>query len=632
MSKPAHVARPLRLVVVGHVDHGKSTLVGRLLHETGSLPDGKMEAVRAAAERRGMAFEWAFLLDALQAERDQGITIDTTQILLHTPGRATLVIDAPGHREFLKNMISGAAAADAAVLVVDAVEGLREQTRRHAYLLRLLGLRQVVVAVNKMDAIAWDAERFAAISEEVSVYLADIGAPPTCVVPISARTGGNLASRTPEAAWHKGPTLIDALGGLAIHAEAADLPLRFTVQDVLKLDHRRIVAGRIESGWLRVGDELTFAPTGKKAKVASIESWNVSAPVIAGIAGQAIGITLDDHLFVERGQIAAHAEQAPDVAHAVKARLFWLGKTPLTVGMRYRLRLATAEHLVEVADIERVIDVESLGQAATAEVRAGGVAEVVLRSRTAMAFDPFVNNAHTGRFVLVDGMDVTGGGIIVSAAAMESRAPGPKSENLFPVGHRVAEEARWLVNGHRGGIIWLTGLSASGKSTIAMEVERRLVQRGRQAFVLDGDNLRQGLNSDLGFSPEDRTENIRRVGEVAALFASAGMVVLTAFISPYRNDRDRVRHLAPETFNEVYVKASVEECQRRDPKGLYARAVKGEIPEFTGISAPYEAPVSPELVLETEGRSPAECAAELVDYIERTLLLDVRASQRRAEG
>jgi bifunctional enzyme CysN/CysC len=610
---------PLHIVVVGHVDHGKSTLVGRLLHDTGSLPDGKVEAVRAASARRGVPFEWAFLLDALQAERDQGITIDTTRIRLKTPGRDTVVIDAPGHKEFLKNMISGAANADAALLVVDAVEGVREQTRRHAYLLHLLGLRQVVVAVNKMDAVGWDAARFVAVKAEIEGYLAGIGVPSGAVIPISAREGANVAARTGAAPWHDGPTVVEALAGLAPAANPAEMPLRFPVQDVLKLDERRIVIGRIESGRLKVGDSLLFSPSGKTARVASIEGWK-AAPTIAAGAGQAVGITLDDHIFVERGHVASPPTAAPTETTAVRARVFWLGAAPLAVGNRYRLRLATAEYQVEVAAVDKAIDVESLAAGSATEIGRNGVAEVVLRSRGLMALDRFADNPRTGRFVLVDGHDVAGGGIVIGDGVEEGRARRPvKSANLFPVGHRVAPETRWIVNAHKGAVIWLTGLSAAGKSTIAMEVEQHLVRRGRQAFVLDGDNVRQGLNADLGFSPEDRTENIRRVGEVAHLFAQAGMIVITAFISPYRADRDRVRAINPAAFHEVFVHAELGECRRRDPKGLYAKALKGEIPEFTGVSAPYEAPLTPELVIDTSGRNAAHSAAELLAYIERTL-------------
>ena len=599
---------PLKIVVVGHVDHGKSTLVGRLLHETGALAEGKVEDLKEVCERRGMPFEWAFVMDALQAERDQGITIDTSQLRFHTGARPVLIIDAPGHKEFLKNMITGAASAEAALLIVDAAEGVREQTRRHGYLLHLLGLTQIAVVVNKMDLVGWSEHRFHQVEGEVRAYLAGIGITPTHVVPVSARGGDNIKDQGDAAPWYRGVTVLEALDGFAAVAPATDQPLRLPVQDVYKFDHRRIVAGRIESGRLKVGDRLVFSPSGKSAKVASIESWaGDDVTVLSASAGQSVGVTLDEPIFVERGQLAHLAEAAPALAHEIRARVFWLGRDPLALGDRLKLKLATAEYHVEVAAIERVIDVENLNSRQGAEVGRNAVAELVLRARGAMAFDGFGDNARLGRFVLVHGYDIVGGGIV--AAALDRR-------NIFHVDHKVTAESRARANGHKGGVLWLTGLSGAGKSTIAMELERRLFQKGWQVTVLDGDNVRHGLCADLGFSPDDRTENIRRVGEVAHLFAKAGMLVVTAFISPYRADRDRVRAIDPAAFHEVHVATGLAECERRDPKGLYKKARQGAIADFTGISAPYEAPEAPELALVTDGRAVEETVAELVAYVE----------------
>lgn len=599
---------PLKIVVVGHVDHGKSTLVGRLLHETGALPEGKVDYLKEVCDKRGMPFEWAFVMDALQAERDQGITIDTSQLRFHTGNRPVLIIDAPGHKEFLKNMITGAASAEAAVLIVDAHEGVQEQTRRHGYLLHLLGLTQIAVVVNKMDLVGWSQARFQDVDAEIRAYLAGIGVTPTHVVPVSARGGDYIKDRSDAAAWYQGPTVLEALDGFAAAATAHDLDLRLPVQDVYKFDDRRIIAGRIESGRLKVGDKLVFSPSGKSARVASIEAWAGSdVTVLSAGAGQSVGFTLDEPIFVERGQIAHLAEASPALAHEIKARLFWLGRDPLALGDRLKLKLSTAEYHVEVAAIERVIDVEDLGSHQGAQVGRNAVAEVVLRSRSALAFDTFGTNARLGRFVLVHGYDIVGGGIVAS---------GSDTRNIFQVDHQVTTESRARANGHKGGVLWLTGLSGAGKSTIAMELERRLFQKGWQVNVLDGDNVRHGLCSDLGFTPDDRTENIRRVGEVGHLFAKAGMLVITAFISPYRADRDRVRAIDPEAFHEIHVATGLHACEARDPKGLYKKARQGEIPEFTGISAPYEAPDAPELVLNTEGKSVEETVAELLLYVE----------------
>ena len=614
----------LKLAIVGHVDHGKSTLVGRLLHETGALPEGKVEAVRAMSEKRGMPFEWAFVIDSMQAERDQGITIDTTQIRFRTPHREYVLIDAPGHKQFLKNMVSGAACADAVVLVVDAHEGVQEQTRRHAYLLRLLGVRHVVVALNKMDLAGYAEARFARVRGEVSAYLASIGvrAHEVVFVPVSAREGTNLRTPALAMAWHAGPTLLEALDALPQPAASTERPLRLWVQDIYKFDERRILAGRVESGRLAVGDRLLFLPSGTSARVATLESWNAPAPASAA-AGRSVGFTLDEDIFVERGHLVSHAERPALVSNVFRARLFWLGRQALRPGTPYRLRHGAAETPAFVERIERVIDTDDLSAAEGREVGWNGVAEVIIRTRGLLAIDDQADNPVTGRFVLVDGDVIVGGGTISTAGLADQRRAAPKSTNIFAVEHRVAAANRARRNGHRGAILWFTGLSGAGKSTLAVELERLLFAKGHQVFLLDGDNVRAGLNADLGFSPEDRAENIRRVGEVAALFAEAGMIVITAFISPYRADRDRVRTAHRDCFHEVYINAALEVCERRDTKGLYARARTGEVKEFTGISAPYEPPLAPELEIASGEWPVTRCLAELMLYVQRRLELPV---------
>jgi bifunctional enzyme CysN/CysC len=622
----------LKLVIVGHVDHGKSTLVGRLLHETGALPDGKVKAVQAMSEKRGMPFEWAFVIDSMQAERDQGITIDTTQIRFRSPQREYVLIDAPGHKQFLKNMVSGAASADAVVLVVDALEGVQEQSRRHAYLLRLLGIRKIVVAVNKMDLVQHREERFREVAHEVRGYLASIGvaAADIAYVPLAARTGANLVRREASLSWYDGPTLLEALDALSPPAPAADLPLRMWVQDVYKFDERRIIAGRIESGQLRVGDTLLFSPSNATARVASLERWNAPAQIAAG-AGASVGFTLDEDIFVERGQLAGHVHSAPMVTNVFRARLFWLGRRPLVAGTQYRLRSGATEALALVERIERILDTNDLSSREGGEVPAGAIAEAVIRVRGMLALDDHAEHPITGRFVLLEGSHIVGGGTASTGGYPDQRqAAAPKSGNLFAVEHRVAAADRARMNGHRGAILWFTGLSGAGKSTLAVELERLLFAKGYQAFLIDGDNLRRGLNADLGFSPAERSENVRRVGEVAGLFAEAGMIVISAFISPYRADRDRVRAAHGAHFHEIYINAPLEVCEARDAKGLYQRARAGEIKEFTGVSAPYEPPLAPQLEIRTSEWPVARCIAELAVYVQQRLAVPASEALRRS--
>lgn len=595
----------LRIVIVGHVDHGKSTLIGRLLHDTGSLPDGKVAQVHEMSRKRGMPFEWSFVMDALQAERDQGITIDTTQIHFKTAQRPYVIIDAPGHAEFLRNMVTGAAGADAALLVIDVREGALEQSRRHAYLLHLLGVRQVAVVVNKMDQVQFNAFRFDGVAGQITGYLRELGIRPTAVIPVSARHGDFIVSRTEDVDWYKGPTVVEALDAFEPARAPLDQPLRFPVQDVYKPDDRRIIAGRIESGRLRVGDTLRFAPDHTTARVVSIEGWS-AAPAIAATAGQSVGITLDKRVFVERGHVAVLDGTPVGTAYRLSVRLFWLAADTLAVGRALTLKLATAEHRVTVEAIDSVVDIEDLSTAPAKAVRRNEVAEVVLRSRSPVVLDRADELPRTGRGVLVDGHDVVGGCIVLDYE--------DTGANLHAVGHAVSPAERAAVNGHAGGILWLTGLSGSGKSTLALALERALFKRGWQVFVLDGDGIRKGLGAGLGFSPDDRAENIRRVAETARLFAEAGVVVIASLVSPARADRERARTIGGAAFHEVHVAADLATCEARDPKGLYRKARAGEIPAFTGVSAPYEAPESPELAVDTGTLSPTEALDRLLAY------------------
>lgn len=605
--------RAFPIVIVGHVDHGKSTLVGRLLHDTDSLPEGKLEQLKAVSEKRGLEFEWSFLLDALQVERDQGITVDTTQIWFTTPRRRYVIIDAPGHKEFLKNMVTGAAQADAAILVVDAAQGLAEQTKRHAYLLHLLGIRKVAVAVNKIDLIGHDEKQFNAVAESVRGYLADIGIEAAALVPVSARQGDNIVSRSVETNWYHGPTLIGALDAFTPRAQPTEQPLRLPVQDLYRFEDKRIVVGRIESGRLKVGDRVRFAPLGREATVATLEAWSTvggHAPRDEAFAGESVAFTLDEEVFVERGALASSPDNRPREANRITARLFWMDREVLKKGDRLTLKIGTAEREVEVEAITEALDVETLGSADATQIDRNGVARVILRSRKLLAVDLYETNPRTGRGVLIRGPQI-GGGLIVEAATNQQVA-----NDIVAVDSSVTTDERATLNGHRGGVLWLTGLSGAGKSTVAMTAQRALFGRGRQVTVLDGDNLRHGINRDLGFSDADRAENIRRIAEVAKLMAESGQIVLVSAISPLRVHRDLARSIVGGGFREIFVQADLATCEARDPKGLYKRARNGEIAQFTGVSAPYEAPPRADLVLDTAKQGLAQTAADLVHFAE----------------
>ncbi len=594
----------VRILVVGQTGHGKSALIARLVGDVGGLPG------------------W-----------DRGEASEATQIPFDTAKRGYLVTDTSGHREFVGSMVTGELAADGAILVVDVDQSVQEETRRRSYLLRLLGIRQVVVAVNKMDLADDALAAYAGVAADARAYLAELNILPTHIIPVSARTGDNLAIRSTEAGrmdWYEGVPLVQALDELKRAPDPAELPLRMPVHEVGTVEGRSVVVGRVASGRLGVGDRVLFSPSTKAAAVAAIGDPATRDPMDAAGAGQSVRLTLDQDVFVERGEIISHLEAPPVLTNAFRARLLWTGRQPLEAGERYRIRLNGSEFSVQVQEIENIVEVAELAPGAADEAGRDVVAEVILRARSTMALDPFSANRATGRFDLLEEDDLAGGGIISMHGYVDQRhALVVKSTNITSVDHRVSEASRWLVNGHRGGILWLTGLSGAGKTTLALELEHALFRKGYQVYVLDGDNIRYGLSADLGFAPEDRAENIRRVGEVAALFARGGILVITAFISPYRADRDRVRAIVPDLFHEIYVKADLATCEARDPKGLYKKARAGEIADFTGISAPYEHPASAELAVDTGSQTVAESLAWLLEYIDANFSVEAEV---RAES
>lgn len=554
----------MQIVIVGHVDHGKSTLLGRLYADTGSLPEGKIEKVQAICRQQGKEFEYAFLFDAFLEEQEQGITIDTARTFFIWNSRQYIIIDAPGHKEFLKNMVSGAARAEAALLLIDALEGVKEQSKKHGYLLSMLGVRQVAVVVNKMDLAGYRQDVFAGIEKEYHEFLSQFKVVPAQVIPVSAKFGENIATRSAHMPWYKGPTVLDALGLFRKETARAEQALRFPVQDVYKFDARRIIAGRITAGRVKVGDRLVFSPSNKSAVVQTIEAFNIEPSPIEAHAGQSVGLTLDEQIFIERGEIASRQDDIPLVSSSLRANLFWLGQKPLARSKKYLLRLATKEVDCEVVAIHRIVDTADLGhQEGGQTVGKNQVAEVTFRTKAPIAFDLSSTSEITGRFVVVDEYDIAGGGIITELVRDEQeflRDEARKRDFAWVKGE-VGAEARAQHYGHRAAIVLLTGGEHTGKSFLARKLESLLVAEGRHAYLLDGENLRRGLDADLGEA--DTKEIARRYGEVARLLIDTGLIVISTtnpFGQSYRQALPSIRTLVnPAPVIAVHMSKSQEE-------------------------------------------------------------------------
>lgn len=605
----------LNIVTVGHVDHGKSTVIGRLLADAHGLPDGKLDAVRENCRRNSKPFEYAFLLDALKNEQAQGITIDTARCFFHSEKRPYIIIDAPGHIEFLKNMVTGASRAEAALMVIDAARGVEENTRRHGYFLSMLGIRQVSVLVNKMDLVGYSQTVFEDICAEFSKFLEKVDIHPASFIPVSGMEGDNIASRSGNMPWYEGLTMLQQMDEFIPVQERTRMSFRMPVQGVYKFtqnnDSRRIIAGTVEAGTVRAGDEIVFYPSGKRTTVKSLEVFNAPVPERFE-AGNAAGFTMGEEIFIRRGEIACRRDEpAPQVGVRLKANVFWLGKEPLDRNRKYFFKCGTAKVEMTLESIERIVNASTLSAGQRQYCEKNEVCECILKLERPVAFDLAGTIDGTSRFVIVDGYEIAGGGIITQALDEYDY----NTRNIRWSSGDVTGEERLQMTGCRGLVVWMTGLSGSGKTTIAQEVERRLLEQGRMAYILDGDKIRRGLCSDLGFTDGDRAENIRRVGETANLFRDAGVVTLVTLISPFAESRRQARRIVGEDFMEVYVKADVETCKRRDPKNLYKKALEGNIPNFTGLTSPYEAPENPDLILDTEKWSEVECVEALTSAI-----------------
>jgi bifunctional enzyme CysN/CysC len=586
-------------------------LIGRLLHETGNLPKERLAEIELASRKRNGPLEWAYVTDALQDERDRAtpMTIDTTRTWLTWLGKRFEIIDAPGHREFVQNMMTGASEADGALLIVDAVEGAREQTRCHAHVLRLLGVNQLVLALNKMDALGYDRERFESLASACKLELSAMGFAALATVPISAREGQNLVRRSAAMPWYSGPALMEVLAKIQPEARRVNDPLRLRVQDVYHTDAGAIAVGRVDCGVLALGDRIVVLPEGKNAAVSSIERWPFSGESIAQ-AGESIGVTFEPAIVVDRGDVIAHPENAPKLGLQFRTICFWLGETPPSAGSCVMVQFGTTVSSAVITSVRNPLDTESLAAVGEGSIPRYAIVEVYLRAETLVPLDSHGELAATSRFVLMNGRDLVACGFVDALVSSEP------SENLSPHAHLIAGAERLRRNGHTGAVIWMTGLPGAGKSTLAMALERRLFDAGAMVFAIDGDRVRQGLGGDLGFSAEDRSENVRRVAEAAALFAEAGAIVIAALISPLERDRAIARRAAGRRFHEIFVDADLETCERRDPKGLYKRARAGEVVDFTGVSAPYERPFAPELVVDTARFEVEQSVQRLVQYVQ----------------
>ena len=598
----------LRFVLCGSVDDGKSTVIGRILCDCHQVPTDQMRRVEADSRRYGThgdAADLALLVDGLQDEREQGITIDVAYRTLETPRRRFIVADAPGHEQYTRNMATGASTADLAVVLVDARKGILPQTGRHTRIARMFGVRHVVLLVNKMDLVGWDGDAFGEIASAYRTVAGEIGVDEVTAIPASALTGDNLTRPSAKTPWYAGPTLLSYLETVEVATPAPDQALRMPVQYVNRPNPDfRGYCGRVAAGTVAPGERVRIMPSGVETRVESLVVWQGTRE--SAKRGDSVTLTLEPKVDVSRGDVVARADDPVEVADQFQARILWMGEAPLLVGRPYVFKLHATEIGATVTRIRHKVDVSDGNVLAAEKLELHDLGVVNLATNRAVPFAPFEECRELGAFVLLDRVTnaTVGAGTITF--------PLMRAANLKWQDFDVTGEVRAELKQQRARCLWLTGLSASGKSTVANLLERRLVGEGRHTYLLDGDNVRHGLNRDLGFTDADRVENIRRIAEVARLMVDAGLIVIVSFISPFKSERDFARSLfKPGEFMEIFVDASLEACARRDPKGLYAKAMGGEIRNFTGVDSPYERPERPDLRLDTEKHSPEECV-ELV--------------------
>ena len=618
MSEPEHHPAPLRIVTCGSVDDGKSTLLGRLLHDANQVFADHMATVANESKRwgtQGNDPDFALLIDGLQAEREQKITVDVGFKHFATSNRRYLVADAPGHEQFTCNMASGASTASVAVLLVDARNGIVDQTRRHSCILDLLAVPHLVVAVNKMDLVDWSKDCFESIIESYQDFTSNLSFESVNFVPISALHGDNILEPSSKSPWYEGPTVVNCLDAVSAESVESERPFRMAVQWVNRpTPNFRGYSGTVASGEVRIGDEIIGCISGTNATVVSL--INGGRETTRATTGQAVTLQLDRDIELGRGDVLGTAAEPPELSDQFAAKLIWLGDEPMFPHRQYSLKIATQNTSARILKLDYVVNVITLAHEPATTLTRNQIASVKLELARPVVFESYRVDRSLGGFILIDRItnETVGAGMIEFSLR--------RAANISWESFQVDKEQRGKRLDQKPCLLWFTGLSGSGKSTIAGMVEEMLIQRGKHCYILDGDNVRHGLSRDLGFTDADRIANIKRVAEVAKLFVDAGLITIVCLISPFRNERQMARELVEESeFIEVFVDAPLGVCEARDPKGLYQKARRGELPNFTGVDSPYEAPEDPELVLRTDKPTARELATQVIDYLEKNDLL-----------
>ena len=604
----------LRFITCGSVDDGKSTLIGRLLYDTKSLFEDQLSTLKKESTLYGTTdgdIDFALLVDGLDAEREQGITIDVAYRFFSSAKRNFIIADTPGHEEYTRNMVTAASTAELAIILVDVRYGIRQQTKRHSFIASLLGIRHVVLAINKMDLLQYQQEAFEKLTADYMEFTEELGFQTIKAIPISALFGVNVASKSEETPWYGGPSLVDHLEAVSISQPEFESPFRFPVQWVNRPNRDfRGVSGQVASGKVSVGDSVTVAKSGQQTTIKRIVTYDGDQS--SACEGQAVTLVLKDDVEVSRGNMLVSPTARPNVADQFQAHIIWFSHESLIPGRPYVLRTETDSVSATVTALRYSIDVNSRGHQSAKTLGTNEIGVCNLSTQHAICFDTYASNRTTGNFILIDRFtnETVGAGMIIHSLH--------RANNVHWQALTIDRTAHAAQKNQHPAVLWFTGLSGSGKSTIADLVEKLLHAAGKHTFLLDGDNIRHGLNRDLGFTAEDRVENIRRIAEVAKLMTDAGLIVLVSFISPFRSERRMAREMMPQgEFLEICVDAPLQECIRRDPKGLYKKAIAGKIPNFTGISSPYEAPEKPDIHLKTMDHDPLELAQHVGDYLKR---------------